>query len=40
MTSPVLQQKGDQIVMTSPVTQIKDGVLWKVQFTMPSTLCN
>jgi hypothetical protein len=36
MTSPVLQQKGDQIVMTSPVTQIKDGVLWKVQFTMPS----
>jgi len=37
MTAPVTQQKGAQIAMTAPVTQIKEGDVWRVQFTMPSS---
>lgn len=37
MTSPVVQSPSVQIAMTSPVTQVQNGNLWTVQFSMPSS---
>ncbi len=36
MTAPVVQEKGEQIAMTAPVGQTRDGGGWTVRFTMPA----